>query len=72
MKTPKSRKGTDNANAKLTEDQVRTIHSMAARDDLPVGWMSKLARKWGVSSATITYARKGVTWAHLLPSENNC
>lgn len=53
-------KGSENGRSKLTDDQVRYI-----RDNPENLTGAKLARKFGVSAATICLIRKGERWAHV-------
>ncbi|UUJ74521.1 HNH endonuclease [Microcystis phage Mae-Yong1326-1] len=52
----RARRGADHPQAKLNDDQVRTIR--ASQDSGPV-----LAKRFGVSKATVSAIRRGVRWA---------
>lgn len=55
-------KGEGNPNVKLSERQVEAIRAKAARPRNRYGWMSALARKYGVSPATIGDIVHGRRW----------
>lgn len=54
-------RGTDRANARLTEDAVRAIREPAAR----YGLIRALAREHGVSETTVRKIRLGKKWRHV-------
>ncbi len=53
--------GTDNCNAKLNEDKVRTIRAFY-RQGMSV---KELAKEFGVTAANIWYVTRHVTWKHV-------
>ena len=50
-------------NAKLTDDAVREIRNSTDRG-------VDLARRFGISPATVCYVRKGVGWKHIKGGDN--
>ena len=58
--------GTDNANAKLTEDQVREIRALRG-----VRKQVDVAADYGVSQLVITNIQLGKSWKHVLDENGN-
>lgn len=58
---PPIKKGSDNASAKLTEEQVREIKILIAKGHSCYG----IAKDYGVSKQTILRIKNGVNWSHI-------
>lgn len=62
MKGGRYRYGAQNPAAKLSEEQVAEIKRLLARQGVTI---SELARRYGVSAASMRSAVAGETWAHV-------
>ena len=58
---PELRQGTNNGNAKLTEEIVREIRLM----EMMRGDLSRMARRYSVSKTVIWKAYRGKSWRHI-------
>lgn len=60
---PRSNRGEDNSQAKLSEEQVRELRALHRSGSVT---MAVLACRFGVHFATISDAVRRVTWSHVL------
>jgi hypothetical protein len=63
--TTKPRPGTENAMAKLTDEEVRQIHAFCSTMATKPFSLGDIAKQFNVSTATVSMIGRGLGWKHL-------